>query len=199
METASNCATNLSLPVALTPAPLNPASSDPRGPVLSEHVRPETGPQAEGSGACEASDIPVGQATPLAFLSGRGLRGSGAEALRCVWLHGFAQPCLPPLTRMAFKASPFSLGERASAASLGVPTRERSPEHALQNGYASRTSIFRVLITCLCSNLCGDVNNEPEGALETLVKHFVSFEPHSCHMLDGWDCSLHLEFRVNFA
>lgn len=30
-----------------------------------------------------------------------------------------------------------------------------------------------------------------------LVKHFIFFEPHSCHMLGGRDCSPHLEFRVN--
>lgn len=54
-----------------------------------------------------------------------------------------------------------------------------------------------MLITCLYSNLYGDVNDEPEGALEILVKHFISFEPHSCHMLERWDYSPHLGYRVN--
>lgn len=75
MDTASNRATNLCLPVGLTPAPLNPPSSDHRGPVLSEHVRPETGPQAEGSGACEASDIPGWPGNTALLLS----RGGDSE------------------------------------------------------------------------------------------------------------------------
>lgn len=52
-------------------------------------------------------------------------------------------------------------------------------------------------MTCLYTNLCGDVNNEPEGALEMLVKHFISVESHSGHMLGRRYYSPYLELRVN--
>lgn len=74
VDTASNCSTNLSLPGGLTPAPLNPPSSDHRGQVPLEHVRPETGPQAEGSGVCEASDIPRWPGNTVSFSPREGTR-----------------------------------------------------------------------------------------------------------------------------
>lgn len=95
VDTASKCAPNLSLPVGLTPAPLNPPSSDHRGrsfPSTSARKRPR--PQAEGSGA---SDIPCWPGNPIcAFLLEEGTRRSvnGGPPLP---LTSWACPALPVL------------------------------------------------------------------------------------------------------
>lgn len=62
--------------------------------------------------------------------------------------------------------------------------------------YGSRTSISRVLIPCVYTKLCGGVNNEPEGTLE-MLKHSISVESHTGHMLGRGDYSPYVEFRVN--
>lgn len=54
-----------------------------------------------------------------------------------------------------------------------------------------------MLLTSLYTSLCGDVNNEPEGALEMLVRHFISVESASGPVLGRRDYSPYLELRVN--